>query len=608
MKPLLGSLVLFLVGIQVDSFAQTHWAFVPADSEIVAPETGSEGIAHPIDRMVEARLQSFGFGLAPEADRATLLRRLSFDLTGLPPDPQSLRRFLEDPRPDAYEKVVEDLLASPGFGEHWAQRWLDVARFAESDGFEHDQPRTRAWEYRDWVIQALNADMPFDRFVRWQIAGDLLEPEIEEAHIATGFLMSGPDMPDINLREERRHTVLNEMTSTVGSAILGLGVGCAQCHTHKFDPISLREFYQLRAFFNDAAIPKRFQQLPPRFEVTPEPVPQPTTMVRGDFRRPGSAVEPGFIAALGTFSSEGEEATPMDRRHLARWLTSGDNPLTGRVAANRLWMGLFGRPLVETPNDFGTLGASPTHPELLDWVSKEWERLGWSWKAVIFRVVTSQTYRQASFGSGAAWEARIAADPENRWLSRANRKRLTGEMARDALLRASGSLNRQAGGPGFRPPLPPEVTVTLLKGQWPVTEEPAQWNRRSVYLFARRNLRFPLFEVMDRPDALESCGRRHESTIAPQALTFLNSPFVTENADELARALFDVFEARGMAEGIDEVFLRVCGRFPTEAEGVASRAFFDEVAPASASSSPSLSGVSAFCHAVLNTNGFVYYD
>ena len=161
-----------------------------------------------------------------------------------------------------------------------------------------------------------------------------MEPEIEEAHIATGFLMSGPDMPDINLREERRHTALNEMTSTVGSAILGLGVGCAQCHTHKFDPISLREFYQLRAFFNDAAIPKRFQQLPSRFEVTSEPVPQPTTMVRGDFRRPGSPVEPGFIAALGNFSAGDQEESPMDRRHLARWLTSGDNPLTGRVAAN----------------------------------------------------------------------------------------------------------------------------------------------------------------------------------------------------------------------------------------------------------------------------------
>ncbi len=231
-----------------------HWAYRPI-ADCQPPAVRDERFAgHPVDRFIGAALEKESIAALPRAGRATLARRLWFDLVGLPPTPNELAAFLSDDSPDAYARLVERLLASPAYGEHWAGFWLDLARFAETDGFEHDLVRPNAWRYRDWVIEAFNRDVPFDDFVRLQLAGDLVHPGDPQAAVATGFLLCGPDMPDLNLQEERRHQVLNEMAATVGSVFLGLQVGCAQCHDHKYDPIRQRDFYRLRAFFENADI------------------------------------------------------------------------------------------------------------------------------------------------------------------------------------------------------------------------------------------------------------------------------------------------------------------------------------------------------------------
>ena len=632
-----------------------HWAFRPLTRPETARVANEAQVRNDIDRFILARLETADLTLAPEASRETLIRRLSFDLTGLPPTPKEIDAFLADKSPDAYERLVDRLLDSKAYGERWAQHWLDVARFAESDGFEHDKVRKEAWRYRDWVIRAFNEDMPYDQFIRWQIAGDELAPDNPDARLATGFLVAGPDMPDINLPEERRHNVLNEMTSTVGSAILGLAFNCAQCHDHKYDPVSQADFYRTRAFFSNMAIAPKNRSLHHTFSEKGAEPPVARIWQRGDFRRPGSEVRPGFLRVVSQQDNR-PAPTPIAgkstglRAELARWLTRPDPPLTLRVIANRLWLHHFGRGLVGTPNDFGTQGETPTHPALLDWLATELPRQGWSLKAMHRLLVNSAAYRQAGSGSGKSWTRRLAADPDNRLYSRMNRQRLSGEAVRDAMLSASGRLNRKAGGPGFRPPLPRAVTVTLLKNQWPVTKDETEHYRRSVYLFARRNLRYPMFEVFDRPDALASCAQRNISTTAPQSLTLFNSEFSLERARDLAESILaaaprsaavpatgpdgvppqDATDRKpasvpNAAKAITLAYRRTLGRLPTPAELKTGKAFLEsqstalrkenrqtsQLAAAAAESGvdPHLSAAfTDYCLALFNLNEFVYVD
>ncbi len=606
-----------------------HWAFQPLKRP-EPPRVKNEPQAHnDIDRFILARLEERNLRLAPEASRETLLRRLSFDLIGLPPTPAEIDAFLADDSPDAYEKQVTRLLNSDAYGERWAQHWLDVARFAESDGFEHDKVRADAWRYRDWVIKALNKDLPYDRFIQWQIAGDEISPGNPDATRATGFLVAGPDMPDINLPEERRHTVLNEITSTLGASILGLALHCAECHDHKYDPVSQADFYRARAFFENMAIAPKNKSLPPTFAEKGDEAPVSRFMTRGDFRRPGPAIQPGFLRIVSR-PEDRVAPTPIPgrssgrRAELARWLTRPDHPLTTRVIANRLWLHHFGRALVGTPNDLGTQGDAPTHPALLDWLATEMPRRKWSLKAMHRLIVTSATYRQAGSGEGPEWQVRLKNDPGNELYSRMPRRRLSGEASRDAMLLISGRLNRKAGGPGFRPPLPPEVTVTLLKNQWPVTRDETEHYRRSIYLFARRNLRYPMFDVFDRPDALASCARRNVSTTAPQSLTLFNSEFSLERARDLAGLLL-VESPSSPRDWIAGAYRRVFGRFPSTGELATGTAFIgqqaeilrkqnrqrsllalpegaDEAAPHQAAS------LTDFCLALFNLNEFLYVD
>lgn len=550
---------------------RSHWAFQPVRPMTLPSVSDDSNVRNGIDHFVLSRLEAEGLSLMPPADKRTLIRRLSFDLRGLPPTTEEVATFLRDDSVSAYEALIDRFLEDPAYGERWAQHWLDVARFAESDGFEHDQVREDAWQYRDWVINSLNADMPYDEFVQLQIAGDELYPGDESKAIATGFLVSGPDMPDINLDEERAHTVLNEMTSSTGLAFMGLTLECAQCHEHKSDPISIEDYYRLRAVFANMEFPKKNKQLSHVFLENDAEAPPSFVMKRGDFRSPGDPVEPAFIRVVNAMGmsvqEEGENSTTTGRRKaLADWLTHPEHPLTARVIVNRLWQHHFGSPIVGTPNDFGILGDRPTHPELLDWLAGELIAGDWSLKEMHRLMLQSATYRQASRPVDDPWERAAKKDPNNQLYSRMNRKRLEGEAIRDTMLLVSGQLNPKRGGPGVHPPLPHEVAITLIKKQWEVSEDETEHTRRSIYLFTRRNLRFPMFDVFDRPDANASCGRRNVSTTAPQSLTLLNSEFSMKASRHLAGVILEEAQSESYEKWIQLAYEKLFSRRETESE------------------------------------------
>jgi hypothetical protein len=584
-----------------------HWSFTPLVRPDV-PDNDSEWPRNEIDSFVLKKLTDANLLPAPEATRTVLLRRLCFDLTGLPPTPEQIDDFLNDDSADAYSLLVERLLESSAYGERWAQHWLDLARFAETDGFEHDKLRPDAWKYRDWVIKAFNDDMPYDEFVRLQLAGDEAGPE---NRVATGFLTCGPDMPDINLQEERRHSFMNEMTSTVGSVFLGLQIGCAQCHDHKFDPISQLDFYRLRAFFDPA-----FRFTKNKVASLPDGNDSGSVshlMIRGDFRRVGDTVKAAFPRIINASRAKPRHESNRKnlRTELATWLTRPDNPLSMRTIANRLWLHHFGEALCDSPSDFGVMGDTPEHDELLDWLATEFPQRRFSFKNMHRLIVTSATYRRvsrlpenASSEVEAAWQESLKSDRKNRLWSRMSRRRLEGEAIRDSMLLASGSLSGKRGGPGIRPPLPDELVHTLLKNQWPISKDPADYTRRSIYLFVRRNLRYPLFEAFDKPDTNFSCPRRNESTIAPQALMLLNSKLSLDAAKGLA-ALLEDSDANSSGDAkhkIELAYLRTLSRLPSADELKVATEFVGS------SSGDETSALTDLCLALFNLNEFLYVD
>lgn len=575
--------------------AEKHWAWQPLERPAI-PKTTKH--TNPIDAFILQHLRPLKLSLALEANRRTLIRRLTFNLTGLPPTPKETDAFLKDDLPNAYEKLVDRLLASPAYGEHWAQHWLDLARFAETDGFEHDKIRPNAWRYRDWVIKALNEDLPYDQFVQLQIAGDQLRPDDPQAAIATGFLLAGQDMPDINLQSERRHMVLNEMTATVGITFLGLTLGCAQCHDHKCDPVTQKEFYQMRAFFeSDLQLKERKLGNISARVMHPEKPVKSHLMIRGDFRRKGEIVKSGFPSIV----NPSREIPKLGKRsELAVWLTRPDNALALRVAGNRLWQQHFSRPLA-TPEDFGTQGRPPTHPQLLNWLAAELPRRKWSLKRMHKLIVTSATWRQASLNeeNDSHWQTRLKKDSENKFWSRQSRRRLTGEMIRDTMLAASGSLSDRSGGLGVRPPLPKEITSTLLRNQWPVSKDETDHRRRSIYLFARRNLRLPMFDLFDRPSQAETCARRRNSTTAPQSLALLNSDFTRNAATRIAHHAES--HNKTLNEQITFCHQLLLSRAPTPSELKTCHHFIQ-------ASHSFKQGLADLCLAMMNLNEFLYLD
>ncbi len=588
-----------------------HWSFYAPEKVDVPVTRFTHWQRNTVDRFISSGLEQHALEPQPAASRRTLIRRLSFDLAGLPPTPAEIDAFLSDKSNDAFDKLVERLLASRGYGERWAQHWLDLARFAETDGFEHDKVRPDAWKYRDWVIDALNNDMPYDEFLRRQIAGDELYPDDESARIATRFCLSGPDMPDINLQEERRHTLLNEITSTIGEVVLGLQLGCAGCHDHKYDPISQADFYRLRAVF-EPAVHLRKNRSVTNLRETPPFTAASHLMLRGDFRRPGPAVNAGVLRVINgseqAFSPVALSHTAGRRTALAAWLTSPDNPLTARVIVNRIWQHHFGTGIVDTPSEFGIMGSEPSHDTLLDWLSNWFVDNGWSLKKLHRLIVTSATYRQRSRLSDDApdaeikrWQKSLATDTDARLLSRYPRWRLEGEAVRDAMLHATGVLNRKSGGPGIRPPLPKELLATLLKNQWNVTPDKSEHNRRSIYVFARRNLRYPIFEVFDRPSANASCPDRGVSTTAPQSLHLLNSEFTAATARRLADSIAD----SPADDRIQHVFLSLLGRRPSAKETQETLTFLAE---SEDSAHGNVVGLTHLCLSLFNCNEFIFVD
>jgi hypothetical protein len=669
------------------------WAFQPVKSPPV-PEhrTPNAERLSPIDAFVTIKLQSAGLNLAPPADRRALIRRLTFDLTGLPPTPAEVEAFVNDPSADAYEKLVDRLLDSPRYGERLARIWLDIARYAESDGFKSDDERPGAWRYRDYVIKSFNADKPYDRFIREQLAGDEIAPDDADALVATGFLRAG--VYEYNNREVENQwdAMLNEITDVVGDSVLGLGMGCARCHDHKFDPILQKDYYRLRAFFaglsarEDLPITTERQRVeyraklakwetetmeirakiealeaPVRAKVEKDviikldadlqallakPAEQRTpheqqiadlayrqvtyefarldTHIKGETKkkrdelrkrlarfesdRPtlpvgvaardegpaaavttmpksGAVVEPGVPSVFDpnplAIHPPAGRATTGRRTALAEWLTRPDNPLTARVAVNRVWQQHFGRGLVGTSSDFGHLGEPPSHPELLDWLTKRFIDGGWRFKSLHREIVLSQTYRQSAEQLPAV--ARI--DPENRLLSHAPVRRLEAEQVRDALLAVTGKLDPKDGGPSVA---------------W---SEP----RRSVYTKVKRNSRDALLELFDAPESFTSTSQRLVTTTPMQALLMVNSPFMLKQADGFAERLRKEHPADEPAR-LDAAYRLAFGRPPNSIEKHRALAFVDKQSKRVKIGGDRAVAWTDLCHVLLNASEFLYVD
>ncbi|XZE52423.1 DUF1549 and DUF1553 domain-containing protein [Planctomycetaceae bacterium SH139] len=600
----------------IENHDREHWAFVPLAKISPAKVVNPAWPAGPIDAFVLRRLEKKGLEPAPTASRAVLLRRVKFDLLGLPPTPRELQDFLSDQHPAAYARLVDRLLSSPAYGERWGQHWLDLARFAETDGFEHDNVRDGAWQYRQWVIDALNRGIGYHEFIRAQLAGDLSDDPI--VSIATMFLLAGPDMPDINEQDLRRHDKMNEMTGTLGAVLLGMQMQCAQCHDHKYDPISQADFFRLRAIF-EAAVPKlKSNRHVLQLSAQPQAI-SPYLYHRGELDGRGAAVQPKppRVACDVDFHQQFGEQDP--RSEFVDWLFQPQNPLVARVIANRIWQHHFGTSLCDNPNDLGVITAEPNHPELLDWLAWEMIENDWSIKHLHRQILLSATYRQASFAEAgneladSHFARALERDPDNRLYSRFPRKRLQGELIRDALLAISGQLDRRYGGPSVLPPLPPELTSTLLKGQWKTSESAADHHRRSIYIFARRNLRYPIFEVFDRPDAGATCAVRGQSTTAIQSLQLLNSQLTLTAAEQLSQTLLTElahnhnFDAnsrpplRRLESLSERLIRRVYSRPATVQE-------LTELVKLLSSHEDLAGTLQVVCVALLNTNEFIYID
>ncbi len=702
-----------------------YWAFQKVARPKPPDVKNRAWIRNPVDAFVLARLEAKGIAPSTEAGRAGLIRRASLDLTGLPPSPVQVRAFVADPSPRAFEKVVDDLLASPHYGERWGRHWLDVARYAESTGFEDDVTRPNIWRYRDWVIGALNDDMPYDRFMRTQIAGDELWPDDPRARIATAFNRHYPEEGNNKDLLLARQEMLHDVTSVTGAAFLGLTFECARCHDHKFDPILQKDYYKLQAFFANsnhddrfplvsggalhdyerrmaeweaatkpiwdemsallmphrtftpaqllerypdyaiqavkasgdrrtplqswmthlleskncgtcplrpkpwldpsfkgvasklnAADKKRYQELEaelakhadrkpaeiPRgsgiVDVGPEAPPTHVLGV-GLYTAPGDEVAPGFPAILDApapviAKPAGVRSTGR-RTALANWLADPANPLPARVMVNRVWHHHFGTGIAASPGDFGVMGGRPSHPELLDWLASEFVREGWSLKRLHRTIVTSAAYRQSSENR----EAARAADPSNKLLWRFPPRRLEAEAIRDSALLVAGLLDPRTGGPSVFPPLPGGTPKPI--GGWDLSKSAGDRQRRSVYIFVRRNDPYPMLNAIDFPDTHESCSRRSQTTTAPQALTLLNGSLTAEWSREFATR---VTRAGGpvQAKQVEEAYALAYARKPDASETDAALTFLarqSKVADGPAA-------LADLCLMLMNSNEFVY--
>jgi hypothetical protein len=570
---------------------RAHWAFQPIKQPAVPAVKNSTWARNPIDRFILAKLEEKGLAPAAAAQPHALMRRLFLDLTGLPPAPEELAVLLEElPRtPRALERLVDDLLARPSYGERWGRHWLDLVRYAESNGYERDAAKPFAWRYRDYVIRAFNSDKPFDRFVLEQLAGDELPNDEVSADtlVATSYYRLGPWDDEPADPKQDRYDQLDDIVITTSEVFLGLTIGCARCHNHKFEPLSMHDYYRMVAIFeplqrpvngrNELTLPigtaaqvaTKSPKLPQGYYLVEPSVNSPVShlLIRGQAASPGPEVKPGFPAVLVKSQPAFRKPSPASRTSerrltLARWLTSPTNPLAARTIVNRVWQYHFGVGLVRTPSDFGTMGDPPTHPELLEWLAAWFVDHGWSIKALHRLILASSTFQMSTRG-----EPRSAAlDPENQLLWRMPYRRLEVEVIRDSMLAASGKLNRRMYGPSMYPSIPKEALAghsdpTTI---WKPSDEPVA-SRRTVYAFLKRSLIVPMLDVLDFCDTTRSAARRSVTSVPTQALALLNGDFVNRQARHLADRLQRDVPGNPAAQ-VERAFLLAVCRKPGRSE------------------------------------------
>ncbi|MCE9610330.1 MAG: PSD1 and planctomycete cytochrome C domain-containing protein [Chthoniobacter sp.] len=683
--------------------AMTHWAFQPI-REITPP-----GGENPMDGFITAKLAERGLTQAPAADRRTLIRRAAYDLTGLPPTPEEIGAFLNDSAPDAFEKMIERFLASPRYGERWGRWWLDVARYADTNGQDENKVMANAWRYRDWVVRAFNANRRFDEFITEQLAGDLLpaagvsDPELFERWTATGFLVLGPKILAEQDKPKLVMDLIDEQIDVVSRAFLGLTVSCARCHDHKFDPIPTRDYYALAGIFRStktmanlefvskfherqiggkkqrAALQAYEKELAARsaavdaaivrantawFTDPQAPVPEIPEVSDDPFAPVGAlrllqarhplypaetraviiglektrdelkrnrppadfalaveeakpvnlpvhirgshlnlekhAVPRGFIQIA---SRSGVAPVPADRSgrlELARWLTGPEQPLTARVIMNRIWQAHFGEGLVRTPDNFGVRGEAPSHPELLDWLAREFMRSGWDVKRMHRLILTSAAWRQAGRSgqaNAASLDHAAHSDPENRLLWHFPRQRLDAEMIRDALLAVSGRLDVTVGG-----------SLVAWKNDEYVPKDTvsAGSRRRSVYLPVVRGRVFDLFTIFDAANPSVVTAQRTPTVVTHQALFFLNSPLVKDAARAFAQSLL-VASPDDAAGRVGRAYERAFGRLPTDEETRRALEFVAAL-PRRDGKDADVAAWGAWCQVLFAANEFVYRE
>lgn len=721
-----------------------HWSFRPLSS----PRLPDIAYNSEIDKFVVQSLNKAGLNLARQASPRTLVRRIYFDLIGLPPRREEIAEFDAAYDQDQFAAVaalVDRLLATTHYGERWGRHWLDVARYADSDGQESDADRPNAYQYRDFVIKALNDDLPYDEFTRWQIAGDELAPDNPQANAATGFLIAGPhsNLDTIEMEDEKlrsRYDELDDTIATLGSSMLGLTLACTRCHDHKYDAIPTRDYYRLMAAFhtgkrqevplgsrselqkydeakgmwdqrvrqaesalqtwlteqrkpldpklreekiaalkaadeektilleqpdseagkklakkhekalaisNDdlkrimsdeqrrkwdelAAAVNQAKQgqpaAPPKAYAFRDTSAEPAAtwlFHRANYYDKSEPVKLGFITVLTSKppedywkemqASRQREGSTYQRAALATWITDvdqGAGALLARVIVNRVWRGHFGEGIVRTPSDFGLQGEKPTHPQLLEWLTKDFVANGWKLKRLHRQIMLSQTYLQVSTFS----EAAAKVDSENRLLWRHSPIRLEAEALRDAMLVCAGTMNREPFGPGFKPPIPAEAMVARnLKSPYnPEPPDSPNIRRRSVYMFHKRVVPYPLLQTFDRPDALQSCSRRDTTTVAPQALAILNDPFVRDRAIEFADRLIKE-TGDDPDSAVRSAFAIAAARSPGESELNAATEFIatrraERQKRGMNETDAARAALADFCQTMFGLNEFLYVD
>ncbi|MFO1020529.1 MAG: DUF1553 domain-containing protein [Planctomycetales bacterium] len=559
------------------------WSLKPVERPEVPKLEGSSAV-NPIDAFVRSQLAAKKMEPAPQADRATLIRRLYFDLLGFPPSTEQVEKFVNDPDPKAYDTLVTELLNSPHFGERWGRHWLDVVRYADSCGYERDQEIPYAWYYRDWVVKAINKDKPYNEFVIEQLAGDELPKRTEQTVVGTGFLRLGTWNDEPNDPEDYKYERLEDMVHTTATAFLGMTVKCARCHDHKFDPIPQTDYYRIAAAFWPGSIEPRDRKYlggPTVKELGFDVLgwtdlsrePKPFHLLKkGDHKHPGEVVEAGPLtmvpALYHPFDAPAKEARTTQRRlQLANWVADPKNPLTARVFVNRLWQKHFGLGLVRTPDNFGYTGQLPTHPELLDWLADDFVKEGWKAKRIHRLIVTSATYQQSSLHPRQEEYAKI--DPDNRLWWRFERRRLDAESLRDAMLTVSGEIDLTVGGKSFKPEISAEALEGLSKksAAW-TPSPPGEQKRRSLYQYVQRSLLSPMMTTFDFCDTTLPCGMRDVTTVAPQALALMNGEFSRKQSQIVAERVKKL-APQGNPEAEAQMAWRVILNRPPRAEELA---------------------------------------